>query len=93
MSTHHLRLLQFTQVFGPTYGTEDSTVFLYSIVKMQRPKTILEIGTGLGVCAFQMAMAVRENDYGHVYTLDNGDHWERTRELVETVALMPPGAA
>lgn len=89
MSKQHLRLQQYTQVFGPPYGTEDKSVFLYSIVKMQRPKTILEIGTGLGVCAFQMAAAVQENGHGHVFTLDNGSHWTTTSELVRSLALVP----
>ena len=93
MNNQQLKLLQYTQVFGPSYGTEDSSIFLYSLVKMHRPKTILEIGTGLGVCAFQMAMAVRENDYGHVYTLDDGSHWERNHVLAEKLALVPPGTA
>ena len=91
MLENYTKLLQFTKVFGPPYGTEDSSIFLHSIVKMHRPAVILELGTGLGVCAFQMAMAVKENNYGHVYTVDNGSHWGETSKLVEQHSIVPPG--
>ena len=92
MLDKYLQLLQFTKIFGPAYGTEDSAMFLHSLVKMHRPGVILELGTGLGVCAFQMAMAAKEHDYGHVYTFDNGSHWQGTSELVQLHEIVPPGS-
>jgi hypothetical protein len=91
MIDEHIKLLQFTKILGPAYGTEDSAIFLYSLVKMHRPRVILELGTGLGVCAFQMAMAAKENDYGCVFTVDNGGHWEGTGALVQQHQIVPPG--
>lgn len=92
MLDKYIKLLQFTKILGPPYGTEDSAMFLHSLVKMHRPRVILELGTGLGVCAFQMAMAAKENDYGHVYTVDNGSHWPGTSELVQQHEIVPPGS-
>ena len=65
------KLLLLTDVAGPTFGTEDLCLFLYSLVRMQRPKIIVELGTGLGVSAFWMALAARQNGWGHVWTIDS----------------------
>jgi len=66
-------------------------MFLHSLVKMHRPAVVLELGTGLGVCAFQMAFAAKENNAGHVHTVDNGSHWPETSKLIERHQMVPPG--
>jgi hypothetical protein len=38
-----------------------------------------------------MAMAAKENAHGHVYTVDNGSHWETTAKLVQQHQIVPPG--
>jgi hypothetical protein len=68
-------LAEMNQRIGPVYGSEDFSMLLYALVKMQRPLTIVELGTGLGVSAFWMAHAARENGAGHVWTIDDGRHW------------------
>ncbi len=74
-------LLEWNTLVGEIYGTEDKSLFYYSLVKMQKPENILELGTGLGVSAFWMAQAVKENRVGHVFTVDNGEQWNDAVEL------------
>lgn len=77
-----LRLLQLNDVVGQVYGTENFGMFLYSIVKMQKPQVIVELGTGLAISAFWMAAALRENGEGHIWTVDNFSIFTRKQELV-----------
>ena len=57
---------------------EDSTTepelldVLYSYIRSSRPHTIVEIGTYKGISTFVFSEALRENNYGKVYTIDNG---------------------
>ena len=71
-------LLEYAQDLGPEYGTDISSIYLYSMVRMQRPEVVLELGAGLGTCAFLMAQAAKENGTGHVWTVDDGSHWPTT---------------
>lgn len=64
-------LLRLTDVIGPAFGTEKRGLWLYSIVRMHEPATIVELGTGLGTSAFWMALAAKHNDRGHVWTVDD----------------------
>jgi hypothetical protein len=64
-------LLRLTDVIGEVYGTEDFGLFLYSLVRMQAPETIVELGTGLGTSALWMALAAKRNGLGHVWTIDD----------------------
>jgi hypothetical protein len=66
-----------SDVAGTVYGTEDFCLFLYSLVRMHAPRTIVELGTGLGASAFWMALAAKANGVGHLYTVD---HLELFRE-------------
>jgi hypothetical protein len=68
-------LLVWNRMSGEHYGSEDQSIFFYSYVKMQRPKTVLELGTGLGHTALWVAQALKENDRGHIWTVDNGARW------------------
>jgi hypothetical protein len=65
------KLRRVNRILGPTYGTEHFSIFLYSLVRIQRPRTMVELGTGLGVSAFWMGHAATENRVGHVYTVDD----------------------
>ena len=78
------KLKEFSDRLGLVYGMEDFPLFLYSLVKMQKPEQILELGAGLGVSTFWMAQACEENDRGTIVTVDNGEHWP---DLLETDAL------
>jgi hypothetical protein len=59
------------------YGTEDFAIFLYSIIKMRRPKKIVELGTGVGSVMIWAGLACKENNFGKITTIDNGLHWNQ----------------
>lgn len=65
------RLMLLTDFVGPNFGTESFGLFLYSLVRLQEPRVIVELGTGLGASAFWMALGVKHNGDGHVWTIDN----------------------
>ena len=44
---------------------------LYDLVRKNRPKVIVEVGTNYGCSTSWLAMAVRDNEFGRVYSLDN----------------------
>ncbi|WP_437730008.1 class I SAM-dependent methyltransferase [Sorangium sp. So ce1335] len=79
------RLLLLSDVVGTVFGTEDFSLFLYSLVKMHAPRTVVELGTGLGASAFWMALAAKRNGVGHVWTVDDLDLFESGEGLLETV--------
>jgi hypothetical protein len=81
------RLLLLSDVAGAVFGTEDFSLFLYSLVRMHAPATIVELGTGLGASAFWMALAAKNNGEGHVWTVDDLHQFERYSGLLgKTVA-------
>ena len=61
---------------GEYYGTEYFSYLLYSLVRMERPKTIVELGTGLGTTSCMMAQALKENGKGTLWAIDNGEDWK-----------------
>jgi Methyltransferase domain len=65
------KLLRIREVLGPVYGSEDLCILLYSLVRRERPQTVVELGTGLGVSTLWMGQALRENGLGHVYAIDD----------------------
>ena len=65
------RLFLYADVAGEVFGTEDFCIFLYSLVRMHAPHTIVELGTGLGASSFAMALAAKRNGAGHVWTIDD----------------------
>lgn len=65
------RLDRMAGAVGEVFGTEDFSVFLRSLVRLEVPRTIVELGTGLGLTAFRLAQAARENRAGHVWSVDD----------------------
>lgn len=78
-----VNLKQFTDSVGPIYGTEDFAIYLYSIVKMTKPKTVLELGTGFGTTSLWVALALEENSVGKIYTIDDGSEWPKLESYKE----------
>jgi hypothetical protein len=78
-------LLQLNAIAGEDYGTEDFSLFLFSLVKMHIPETVVELGTGLGVSALWMALAARENGIGHVWTVDDFEWFNRRPERATAI--------
>jgi hypothetical protein len=68
-------LMEFRNKIGPNYGSEDLCMFLYSIVKREKPRVVVELGTGLGVTTAWIAAAMKENGFGTIYSVDNGEHF------------------
>jgi Methyltransferase domain len=58
------------------YGTENFAFFLYSILRMQQPTVVVELGTGAGTTALMAAEALKHNRKGHIWTVDDGSHWQ-----------------
>lgn len=79
-------LLELRNRVGRVYGSEDIAMLLYTLVRRERPANILELGTGLGVSAFWMAQAAKENGHGQVWTLDDGSHWTEPAKFQAAVA-------
>jgi predicted O-methyltransferase YrrM len=69
------RLKAHTDRIGPVYGTEDWSMFLYALVKMQTPLAVVELGTGLGATALWVAQAMKEVGGGRIWTIDSGQDW------------------
>ncbi len=68
-------LMEFRNKIGPNYGSEDLCILLYSIVKREKPAVVVELGTGLGVTTAWIAAAMKENGFGKIYSVDNGEHY------------------
>jgi Methyltransferase domain len=64
-------LFALTDVLGRPYGTEEFCLFLHSLVRMNRPLSMVELGSGFGASAFWMALAAKQNGNGHVWSYDN----------------------
>jgi hypothetical protein len=82
-SDERAQLLLLTDAVGTAFGTEDFSLFLYSLVRMHAPETVVELGTGLGISAFWMALAAKRNQIGHVWTVDDFELFEREKSVVE----------
>jgi predicted O-methyltransferase YrrM len=76
---------RYTDRIGTVYGTEDLSVYLYSIMKMMKPKTVVELGTGLGSTMLWSALALEENNYGVLYTIDDGSEWHRIKTVKDMI--------
>lgn len=80
MDTLNFNFLQKLRYkLGPIYGSDDLCVLLYSLVKRQKPRVVVELGTGFGVTTAWIAAAMAENGFGTIYTVDNGANFENAR--------------
>jgi hypothetical protein len=75
-------LLLFSEIAGAYFGTEELAILLHSLVRMQRPKTVVELGTGLAASAFGMALGLKRNGIGHIWTIDDFDLFDREPHLL-----------
>lgn len=78
-------LLDLNELIGGVYGSENTSLFLYSLIKRQKSECIVELGTGMGVSALWMGMAQKENGIGKVYTIDNGQEAHLLTNNIEEV--------
>ena len=80
-----VKLLQFTSILGAAFGTAAFAKLLHSLVLMERPRTVVELGSGLGTSALWMALATEMNGYGHVYAVDDLDLLRRHNALATVI--------
>lgn len=72
-------LFDYAQRAGQMFGVEDLAIFLYALVKMHKPKLIVELGSGSGACSLLCARAMAENGVGKIVSFDNGAQWRKIR--------------
>lgn len=74
-------LKQYTDSIGSVYGTENISIYLYSLAKMLEPKLVVDLGTGLGSTSLWLGMALKENKQGNVVTVDDGGEWKKFKQI------------
>lgn len=67
--------------FGTCFGSQETCVWMYNMVKREKPAIVVELGTGLGVTAAWIGAALKENGHGHLYTFDNESAFAEMRGL------------
>lgn len=65
------KIINYTKDTDSHYNTSGFSFYLYGLIKMIKPKSIVELGTGLGTTSFLAAQACKENNKGKVITVDN----------------------
>ena len=78
-------LLALANRLGFVYGSDDISMFFYTLIRRERPRNIVELGTGLGVSSFWMAQALQELGEGQIWTVDDGSHWQDENEIQRVV--------
>jgi Methyltransferase domain len=58
------------------YGTENFCHMLHSLIRMERPTVVVELGCGGAATALMVAKALNANGHGHLWTIDNGSDWK-----------------
>ena len=66
------------------YGTEHFAHFLYSLIKMEKPKTVVELGSGLGTTSLMIGQALKENNRGKLWAIDDGRDWKNLQKCLDT---------
>lgn len=59
---------------NPTGISIEEGELLYGLVRTTKPHSILETGTNIGVSASYMALALKENGFGHLTTIEHSRH-------------------
>ena len=81
-----LPLMHMRNRVGYLYGSEDISLLFYALIRREKPQNLIELGTGVGVTAFWMAQACKENGSGKVWTVDDGSQWQDDAHFRAAVA-------
>lgn len=68
-------VVSYTKNTDDHYGTGGFAFYLYGLIKMIKPLSVIELGTGVGTTCFLSAQACKENNKGKVITIDNGQDY------------------
>jgi predicted O-methyltransferase YrrM len=72
----------------PTGISNEEGELLYGLIRVLKPHRILETGTNIGVSTAYMALACRDNNVGHIVTIEHLDIVaERARKKLADVGL------
>jgi predicted O-methyltransferase YrrM len=78
----------FQDMQDPTGIAIEEGEFLYGLVRMVKPVSILETGTNIGVSAQYMALALRDNGFGHLTTIEkDGTVASRAKDKLAAMGL------
>jgi len=80
---NNLRLGNFS--ISEDYGTEHLSLLLYSLIRMQRPSNIIELGAGYGTASTLMGQALKENQKGKIWCIDNQSDWPIIKSKLEVI--------
>jgi hypothetical protein len=67
------------------YGTENFCFLLYSLIKMQKPKNVLELGCGYGCVSTIIGQALKENKKGKLWCIDDQSDWPHIKEVLKKI--------
>jgi len=70
---------EFSSV-GESYGMETFCWFFYSLIRMECPNVIVEVGSGAGVTTIAAALALNQNGRGTLWSVDDGADWTHIRK-------------
>lgn len=72
----------------PTGIALEEGELLYGLVRTAKPHAVLETGTNIGVSASYIALAMKENGFGHLTTIEhNGTVAQRARDKFAQMGL------
>lgn len=80
------KLLLYSDQVGHLYGTNDMAQLLYSLVAMQAPNVIVELGTGFALSTLWMALACKRKGVGHVWSIDNWEWHPKRKGLIDSIS-------
>lgn len=65
--------------------------FLYGLVRVTKPKCLLETGTHKGISSSYIGLALKENNQnGQLFTIEfDSQHWQDAENLFVTLGLIP----
>jgi hypothetical protein len=72
MEDKFIDIVNYTKNTNDHYNSSGFSFYLYGLIKMIKPITVIELGTGVGTMCFLAAQGCKENNIGKVITVDNG---------------------
>lgn len=69
------------RLYPEATGTPSERRILYAIARIAYPTNAVECGVNWGVSTIQIAIALRDNDYGKLTAIDISDHIEGNRPV------------